>query len=71
MPEQITHERIDAHHHLWRYTPEEFGWIDDRMSLLRRDFTADDLGKELTGAGWSGSVRSADIFHRWGVPSRW
>ena len=56
MAEQILAQRIDAHHHLWRYTPAEFGWIDDRMSLLRRDFLADDFGKELTVACWSGSV---------------
>lgn len=35
--------RIDAHHHLWRYTEAEFGWIGDEAALLRRDFTPDDL----------------------------
>lgn len=49
-------ERIDAHHHLWRYNPQEFGWISDRMSLLRRDFLPGDFGKELSAEGRSGSV---------------
>jgi L-fuconolactonase len=42
--------RIDAHHHLWHYTPEEFDWIDDRMRALRRDFLADDLCGEIDAA---------------------
>ena len=28
-------DKIDAHHHLWRYTPEEYGWIGDEMAMLR------------------------------------
>jgi L-fuconolactonase len=39
--------RIDAHHHLWRYSPEEYEWIDDRMQALRRDFMPADLEREL------------------------
>ena len=35
--------RIDAHHHLWRYTPEEYGWIGEQMGVLRRDFLPSDL----------------------------
>ena len=34
---------IDAHHHLWRYRLEEFGWLDESMSALRRDFLVPDL----------------------------
>ena len=30
--------RIDAHHHFWRYTVQEYGWIDDAMRMIRRDF---------------------------------
>jgi L-fuconolactonase len=47
---------IDAHHHLWRYTPKEFGWIDEPMAAIRRDFVAADLAAELTHAGVDGSV---------------
>jgi len=49
-------EKIDAHHHFWRYTPAEYGWIDDRMSQLRRDFLPADLKKEVHSAGLDGVV---------------
>jgi L-fuconolactonase len=42
---------IDAHHHLWRYTPAEYGWIDDSMAALRRDFLPTDLLPEIQSAG--------------------
>jgi len=29
---------IDAHHHFWQYDPVEYDWIDDDMSVIRRDF---------------------------------
>ena len=38
--------QIDAHHHLWRYTPEEYPWINEGMGPLRRDFLPADLAKE-------------------------
>jgi L-fuconolactonase len=49
-------ERIDAHHHLWRYGKEEYAWIGPTMSALARDFLPDDLLCELTGSGVQGSV---------------
>ncbi len=30
--------RIDAHQHFWRYNREEYGWIDDSMADIKRDF---------------------------------
>jgi L-fuconolactonase len=48
--------RIDAHHHLWRYTPAEFGWFDDSMASLRRDFFAADLRAEVHAAHVSGTI---------------
>jgi L-fuconolactonase len=39
--------RIDAHHHLWNYSAESYPWIDDRMQVLRRDFTPRDLLEEM------------------------
>jgi L-fuconolactonase len=47
---------IDAHHHLWRYSPAEYEWIDDRMAALRRDFLPADLVIELANAGIDGTV---------------
>lgn len=35
--------RIDSHQHFWRYDPVEYGWIDEQMSVLRRDFLPSDL----------------------------
>jgi L-fuconolactonase len=49
-------ETIDAHHHLWRYTPEEYGWIDEPMSALRRDFLPADLKAAMATAGIDGTV---------------
>jgi L-fucono-1,5-lactonase len=48
--------RIDAHHHLWRYTPEEYGWINDQMQVLRRDFLPGELKPLLDRAGVYGSI---------------
>lgn len=31
-------EVIDSHQHFWYYNPEAHGWIDDSMSVIRRDF---------------------------------
>jgi L-fuconolactonase len=47
---------IDAHHHLWRYTPLEFGWIDEPMQTLRRDFLPEDLKTAMATAGVDGSI---------------
>jgi L-fuconolactonase len=49
-------ETIDAHHHLWRYTAAEYGWIDDVMGALRRDFLTEDLIREMKAAGVDGAV---------------
>jgi L-fuconolactonase len=49
-------ETIDAHHHLWRYTPQEYGWIDEEMKALRRDFVARDLIEAMATAGVDGTV---------------
>ena len=38
---------IDAHHHLWRYSPAEYGWINDSMAGLRQDFLPSDLQLEI------------------------
>jgi len=31
-------ERIDAHHHLWRYSAAEYGWIDEEMQRCAATF---------------------------------
>jgi L-fuconolactonase len=47
---------IDSHHHFWRYSVEEYGWIDDAMKVIRRDFLPDDLRAEIRGAGVDGVI---------------
>jgi len=49
-------EKIDAHHHLWQYQIADYGWIDDNMSALKRDFLPADLERELRAAGIDGAV---------------
>ncbi len=48
--------QIDAHQHFWRYDQREYGWIDDSMAALRRDFLPADLKQELERNGFQGSV---------------
>ncbi len=38
---------IDAHHHLWLYNSVDYGWMDESMEVLRRDYTPADLKKEM------------------------
>lgn len=48
--------RIDSHHHFWTYSPEQYGWIDDGMAVLKRDFGPADLQSQLTAVGVTGAV---------------
>jgi L-fuconolactonase len=48
--------RIDAHTHFWRYSGDEYAWIDDSMLALRRDFMPDDLEPELTRTRFDGCI---------------
>ncbi len=47
---------IDAHQHFWIHNNREFGWIDDSMAALRRNFLPEDLNPELRASGLQGSV---------------
>ena len=48
--------RIDAHQHFWRYSADDYGWIDDDMRAIRRDFLPLDLAPALAGARLDGTV---------------
>jgi L-fuconolactonase len=48
--------RVDAHHHLWRYDAAEYGWIDEPMRALRRDFLPEELAREMQAAGVDAAV---------------
>jgi len=47
---------IDAHHHLWKYKPTEYGWMDDTMSVLKQDYLPADLELELQHTDITGTV---------------
>lgn len=49
-------KRIDAHHHLWQYSPAEYGWIDGEMAALRQDFLPEDLRAEMRSASIDGAI---------------
>ena len=48
--------KIDAHQHFWLYNSRDYGWINDRMRVLKRNYLPGDLQPELAKAGMSGSV---------------
>lgn len=50
------HLRIDSHQHFWRYSPAEYGWIDEAKSAIRRDFLPADLERQIAAAGIHGAI---------------
>jgi L-fuconolactonase len=47
---------IDAHQHFWRYDPVEYGWIDDSMAAIRRDFLPEDGRRDMARAGFDACI---------------
>ncbi|MFK8112061.1 MAG: amidohydrolase [Rubripirellula sp.] len=47
---------IDSHHHLWQYSVEQYGWINDDMSVLKQDFLAAELQQVAAESGVDGFV---------------
>ena len=47
---------IDAHHHLWRYSSEEYAWMTKGMQAIRRDFLVEDLKSVSLESGFTGTV---------------
>jgi L-fuconolactonase len=48
--------KIDSHQHFWHYNKDDFGWINDQMSVIRRDFLPADLKIEMAKSGFDGSI---------------
>lgn len=48
--------RIDSHQHFWKYDAREYGWIDERMGVLKRGFLPADLEPRLKAAGFDACV---------------
>ena len=47
---------IDSHQHFWKYEPVKHNWIDDDMSVIRRDFSPFDLSKVYKESSIDGCV---------------
>lgn len=47
---------IDTHQHFWKYDAHEYGWLDDSLAALRRDFLPPDAHREMAAAGVQASV---------------
>ncbi len=47
---------IDSHQHFWKYTKKDFGWINDDMDKIRRDFLPEDLKKAVSASGVDGVI---------------
>ena len=47
---------IDSHQHFWKYDPIKHSWIDDDMSVIRKDFLPSDLAKVYMENGINGCI---------------
>ncbi|MGD0540557.1 MAG: amidohydrolase family protein [Tepidisphaeraceae bacterium] len=47
---------IDSHQHFWKYSAAEYGWIEESMSAIRRDFLPEDLRPLLQSAAVDGVI---------------
>jgi L-fuconolactonase len=52
----MPYDKIDAHHHLWKYTAVEYPWISENMGPLRRDFLIHDLVDVLKASAIEGVI---------------
>ena len=48
--------RIDAHQHFWQYDPVKHSWINDEMSVIRKDFGPAELYPILQELNIDGTV---------------
>ena len=47
----MTALKIDAHHHLWRLSRGDYGWLTPDLAAIHRDFGVEDLAPLLRAAG--------------------
>ena len=61
--------RIDSHQHFWEYDPEQYGWMNDQMTVLQHDHLPNDLSAAQSDLGFDGSIavqaRQALEENRW------
>lgn len=49
-------ERIDSHHHLWKYSSTDYPWISEGMESIRQDFLVPELAQTMQAANIDGVV---------------
>ncbi|MEN7550576.1 amidohydrolase family protein [Rapidithrix thailandica] len=49
-------QKIDAHHHFWKYSPVAHSWITEELQILKRDYLPEDLETEIKKSGYTGVV---------------
>ena len=54
--EPVAYDCIDAHHHLWNYSEEQYPWMSDKMQVLRQNYLPDDLQVVMQASGVDGTV---------------
>ncbi len=47
---------IDSHQHFWNYNPEEYGWINNEMAVIRKKFLIDDLKETISDTEVTGVI---------------
>ena len=47
---------IDSHHHLWRYSADQYPWMLGGMDSLRKDFLLPELQAVTRQAGVTGTI---------------
>ncbi len=47
---------IDSHHHLWNYNPDDYGWMDDSMHILKQDYLPESLEPLLKKSDVQGTI---------------
>jgi L-fuconolactonase len=52
----MAEERIDSHHHLWKYSPADYPWISEDMKSIRQDFLIPELKQTMQIAKIDGVV---------------
>lgn len=48
--------KIDCHQHFWKYSKEEYAWMDENMGVIKSDHLPVDLQKEQETLQFNGSV---------------
>lgn len=48
--------KIDAHQHFWSYNPQDYGWITEDLSILKKDYLPQDLEPILNENGVEGCI---------------